>query len=310
MSKSPAFQFYPKDWLSSLKISLMTPAEEGAYIRLLCYCWDDADCSIPDNDEILAKMSRLNEGWFKGGSTVVRKCFNQHPTKPGFLTNERLMKEREKQKKWSEKSHEGGKKSGEVRRIAASLKSQSKTKGGSQMVEPNGNIAFASSSADIKKIEDIKNISSTKEKKDVFELPLWISQKDWDEFLEHRKSIKAPMSLIAQKRLISKLTELKEQGEDISKVLNESIVNGWKGVFSIKNVQAGSFYGQRKESSAERYARVSAASRQRAEEEDRRRAQHMEKDITPFVNQNAQGFSDNEFDIFAEMDKSNNTRLV
>jgi len=36
MAKRPAFQFYPDSWLSSMDITLMTIAEEGAYHRLLC----------------------------------------------------------------------------------------------------------------------------------------------------------------------------------------------------------------------------------------------------------------------------------
>lgn len=131
MSKSPAFQFYPADWLSSQTITLMAPEHEGAYIRLLCFDW--AQDGIPDDDTLLSRLSRLNEGWFNGGSIVVKKCFTPHPQKPGFLTNSRLQIEREKQKKWSEKSTEGGKKSAETRAKKAQLK------GGSKMVEPKGN---------------------------------------------------------------------------------------------------------------------------------------------------------------------------
>ena len=98
MSKSPAFQFYPDKWLSSLNVLMMTPAEEGAYIRLLCYCWESGDCSIPNDDELLAKISRLNEQWFNGSSTIVKRCFIPHPDKPGFLSNKRLLEEQEKQK--------------------------------------------------------------------------------------------------------------------------------------------------------------------------------------------------------------------
>ena len=36
--KDPAFPFYAADWLSSDLLALATPAEEGAYIRLLAYC--------------------------------------------------------------------------------------------------------------------------------------------------------------------------------------------------------------------------------------------------------------------------------
>ena len=91
--KSPAFQFYPAEWLSSLQIAVMRPEHEGAYIRLLCYCWSSGDCAIPDDDEQLAAMSRLNEGWFKGDSTHVRAMFIPHPQMPGFLTSEFLQRE-------------------------------------------------------------------------------------------------------------------------------------------------------------------------------------------------------------------------
>jgi hypothetical protein len=148
--KSPAFQFYPKDWLSSLKILLMTPEQEGAYVRLLCYCWDSGDCSLPDDDEQLAAMSRLGQGWFNGGSTTLRKCFIPHPGKDGFLTNERLLEEHTKQAAWREKSRLGGKKSAAQRAV-----NPEDSKGGSTVVqptpnrpvEPKGNIATASAIA-------------------------------------------------------------------------------------------------------------------------------------------------------------------
>lgn len=140
MASRPSFQFYPADWLSSRKVALMTPAQEGAYIRLLCYCWDDPDCTLPDDDAQLAVLSRLGEGWFDGGSDAVLWCFEAHPSINGRLTNGRLMAEREKQDAWREKSAEGGRKSGKARRL------QSK-KGGSRVVEPKGNSSTPSSSA-------------------------------------------------------------------------------------------------------------------------------------------------------------------
>src|ERR1700730_13618180 len=101
--KTPAFQFYPAEWLSSAKVTLMTPAEEGAYIRLLCHCWGDPDCSIPDDDDELAVLSRLGEQWLKGSSTKLRRCFESHPDIPGRLINTRLLKERVKQANWRAK---------------------------------------------------------------------------------------------------------------------------------------------------------------------------------------------------------------
>ncbi|MCE9565826.1 MAG: YdaU family protein [Planctomycetes bacterium] len=157
MTKPPAFQFYPKDWLSSPRVQLMTPEQEGAYIRLLCYCWDSGDCSLPDDDDELAVLSRLGEGWLNGGSTVVRKCFIPHPAKPGFLSNARLLEESEKQGAWKRKSSEGGKKSAAKRAEnkailkGASTVAQPNT---NRSLQPNANSASSSASSPAVKSED------------------------------------------------------------------------------------------------------------------------------------------------------------
>lgn len=117
----------------------MTPAQEGAYIRLLAYAWADPDCSIPDNDDELAVLSRLGEEWLKGGSTKVRNCFEPHPEIPGRLVNRRLLDERIKQQIWREKSSLGGQKSGEARRSKSKQSSSAPAKGGLRVVQPNAN---------------------------------------------------------------------------------------------------------------------------------------------------------------------------
>src|SRR5215831_704618 len=137
MNRAPAFQFYAKDWLSSKKIAMMTLEEEGAYIHLLAHCWDSPDCTLPDDDSELAQLSRMGERWFNGGSTTLRKSFVPHPRKPGRLTNLRLLEEFRKYTRWIQKSREGGLRSGDVRR--------KHLKGGSTVVEPNGNSSSSSS---------------------------------------------------------------------------------------------------------------------------------------------------------------------
>ena len=139
--KSPAFQFYPTDWLGSTAITLMSPAEEGAYIHLLCHAWGAPDCGLPDDDEALAKLSRLDTEWGKGASTTLRKCFTP---KGNRLYNERLLAERKKQTEWREKSAKGGKNSAKRRHG----KRLGDDKGGTEMVDdclqPNGNTPVSS----------------------------------------------------------------------------------------------------------------------------------------------------------------------
>lgn len=47
MKASPAFQFYPRDFLADQLVACMTLQERGAYITLLCHCWTEG--SIPDD---------------------------------------------------------------------------------------------------------------------------------------------------------------------------------------------------------------------------------------------------------------------
>jgi len=114
MNKAPAFQFYANDWLSSTHIPLMTPAEEGAYIRLLSYMWNDPCCGLPDDKERLQTLSRLTST-DKGVIGSILACFEKHPTKAGYITNKRLFSERKKQEEWREHQRDAGKKGMESR---------------------------------------------------------------------------------------------------------------------------------------------------------------------------------------------------
>ena len=140
-NKAPAFQFYPDAWLSSLDIALMTPAEEGAYIRLLAIEWLEPDCGLPNDDKLLAKLSRLGRRWHRVSGKKLRQKFRAEGDR---LYNDRLLEERRKQLEWREKSSRGGKRS-------AAVRAQAKGNGGSTLVEgclqPDGNTSFSSSSS-------------------------------------------------------------------------------------------------------------------------------------------------------------------
>lgn len=69
--------------------------------------------------------------------------------------------------------------------------------------------------------------------------PEFLSKELWEEFLDHRKSIRSPMSEMAQKKAFKVLEKLKEEGQDVEKVVNNSIINGWKGLFPIKEITYG-----------------------------------------------------------------------
>lgn len=93
--KSPAFQFYPKDYLSDENQASMSLQETGAYIRLICRCWLEG--SIPDDIVRVARLVGETSQQMKKCWPVVRRCFREHPTEPGRLIHARLERERQKQ---------------------------------------------------------------------------------------------------------------------------------------------------------------------------------------------------------------------
>lgn len=105
------FLFKPDDWLSSASITEMSPAQEGAYIRLLCYAWNKPGCVLPSNDKALAKLSRLGKRWGSLGP-AIKKCFVKQG---GGLVNLRLLKEWERQQRFLERCRKAGEKGAKKR---------------------------------------------------------------------------------------------------------------------------------------------------------------------------------------------------
>lgn len=57
--KSPAFQFYPRDWLSDPNVSNLSYEQEGWYIHLICYCWLDGH--IPEEPEKALRLVGIRD---------------------------------------------------------------------------------------------------------------------------------------------------------------------------------------------------------------------------------------------------------
>lgn len=71
---------------------MMTPEQEGAFIRLLCISWlaRDVPCSLPNDDVALAQMSRLGSRRWKAVGGLVRAQFRPVEGDKTKLRNEKL----------------------------------------------------------------------------------------------------------------------------------------------------------------------------------------------------------------------------
>lgn len=67
-------------------------------------------------------------------------------------------------------------------------------------------------------------------------LPPWLDPESWAGFVEMRKAIpKCPFTPRAQMLILKELQSLKDQGYDPNKCLDQSTLNGWRGVFPTKS---------------------------------------------------------------------------
>jgi len=119
--RSPAFQFYPRDFLSDIHVAAMTLQERGAYITLLCLCWSEQ--SLPIDTKALARICRISTARFARLWPAIEPCFLIDGTR---LIQPRLDRERKKQEAYRLLKSRAGKQGG--RPIQNGKHTQSTTK--------------------------------------------------------------------------------------------------------------------------------------------------------------------------------------
>jgi hypothetical protein len=68
----------------------------------------------------------------------------------------------------------------------------------------------------------------------ISDLPNFIPEEHWNEYLEMRKKIKKPATEFAKKLLIKKLIDFYTNGQDLEKVLEQSIIKNWTDLYEVK----------------------------------------------------------------------------
>ena len=64
------------------------------------------------------------------------------------------------------------------------------------------------------------------------DLPDFLSEAAWVDFLEYRQEIKKPLSTIGQRRMLTRLTRLHSEGYDANATLDLAMSEGWRGVWA------------------------------------------------------------------------------
>jgi uncharacterized protein YdaU (DUF1376 family) len=143
--KSPAFQFYPNDFLSDPNVIAMSLPERGAYITLICLCWQNP---LPDDVDRLARLCGVQASAFRKLWPALSRCFRPDAETPGVLIHPRLERERAKQDVYRRRQSDNGKNGGRPRKATPNPEKPTALSGLSQTEPtPNPEKALRSSSS-------------------------------------------------------------------------------------------------------------------------------------------------------------------
>jgi uncharacterized protein YdaU (DUF1376 family) len=115
MAEFPAMPLWTDAYLGDT--THLTTIEHGAYLLLLMTAWRTRDCTLPDDDRLLARYARLNAQQWKRMRSILEPFFSVKDGvwRQGRLTDERGAVERHRHQQ-SEKGKAGA--------VAKSLKRQ------------------------------------------------------------------------------------------------------------------------------------------------------------------------------------------
>lgn len=116
MARSPAFRFYPSDFLGSPDVQVMDLHEIGAYTLLLCTAWNsERHGYLPDDENLLRRWAHMTKDQWGESRELLLKKFPL--AGDGWRCNPRMVKEAEKQVSYSAAQSAKGSKGGRPKKL-------------------------------------------------------------------------------------------------------------------------------------------------------------------------------------------------
>lgn len=218
--------FHIDKFRGSPEVQAMHPAARLGYIYLLASSWQTDDCTVSSDPLDLATESGLgDEMWAIYGPRIVRK-FELHE---GRLRNCVLYCEWLEAKTTYEGRRERAKRIQETKRT------------------PHRDDIVTTSKRYADTVTDTETLTLTKKQKQkhpqaAFDLPDWVDRKAWDGFeaLRKRGGKRTALDDSSRALCVRKLESLRRAGHDPTEVLNQSVMNGYQGLFEVKGGSNGS----------------------------------------------------------------------
>ncbi len=221
MGKSPAFQFYPRDWLGDPEIMLMDWDAKAMHLHCICIAWLHTDaCALPDDDALLCKWLNIQNDadWVE---RLKPQIFSAWSLEDGCWIQKRLKREKIKQLERSSK----------MKNAAKSRWNKGKNTDANAMQKHMQMQCSSSSSSTA--VDKEKNKQKKKEK---WHPPKEVNLQVWQEFEQHRKEIKKPLTDQARTKNANILKSLTESQQ--RQCVDTTIANRWTGIFPPKQNKA------------------------------------------------------------------------
>lgn len=237
MSATPWFKFYPGDYKSDT--GRLTTVQHGAYILLLLDYYATGEAP-PNDDVVLAKITLCDSQneWF-----AIRKAIARHFEITDVWKHERCEKELLARSAEHTKKSEAGKKGNEIKWGVSQSGSQNSGSAirksiaipevrsqKSEVIDQNLEVRGQKSEP---KESKSKELRETRLIIPPIQIPDWIPVDAWNDFVDSRKKLRKPLTQGAIKLAISTLSKLKAEGNDPKEVIEQSILSGYSGLFSV-----------------------------------------------------------------------------
>jgi hypothetical protein len=227
--KRPSFQFYPGDWLRDTALRTCSAAARGLWIDMICYMHEGYPYGyLKVGDKVilpanLARMCGLTLQETEGCLTELREAGVFEVDENQVIFSRRMIRDEN------------------IRNARAS----GGKLGGNPSLKDNQKVNLPPNLPDATKVKQKPTPSSSSSSSPSIEeypenLKTTEFQKAWTEYQDYRKNTRLKTLLPASQ--LKQLNRMSEWGHDIAiKMIEESIANGWQGIFEPKAGLAGTF---------------------------------------------------------------------
>jgi hypothetical protein len=220
MTKRPAFQFYPGDWLRDTGLRSCSAAARGLWMDILCFMHEGSPYGyLKVNHKVilapnLARMCGLTLQETEGCLAELAEAGVFETDAEGVIFSRRMIRDEELRNKRAACGHLGG----------------------NPTLKDNPKVGVCLST-EVKQKPTPSSSSSSSKEETMVEFPTNLKtpefEKAWKEYLEYRKN--GRMKSLLPTSQVAQLKKMSEWGHDAAiKAINESISQGWQGIFEPK----------------------------------------------------------------------------